>query len=112
MSECFLPSLPSPLSPCFEVSSDGCCDGDDCSLTCALPSSQSPPLFLHVWRRVTCSCPYPSSHPPPPAPSQPRYFSSRLIKACAQLPKVSKYFHIPFQSGDNDILKVSSRCGV
>lgn len=37
---------------------------------------------------------------------QPRYFTERLIKVCAELPKVCKYFHIPYQSGDNDILKV------
>ena len=39
------------------------------------------------------------------ATSHPRYFTERLIKACAKLPKVCEHFHIPFQSGDNDILK-------
>ena len=43
------------------------------------------------------------------ATSHPRYFSSRLIKACAELPKVCEHFHIPFQSGDNDILKAMAR---
>ncbi len=43
------------------------------------------------------------------ATSHPRYFTERLIKACAELPKVCEYFHIPFQSGDNDILKAMSR---
>lgn len=43
------------------------------------------------------------------ATSHPRYFTERLIKACAQLPKVCEYFHVPFQSGDNDILKAMSR---
>jgi len=43
------------------------------------------------------------------ATSHPRYFSSRLIHACAELPKVCQHFHIPFQSGDNDILKAMAR---
>jgi len=43
------------------------------------------------------------------ATSHPRYFTERLIQACAELKKVCKYFHIPFQSGDNDILKAMSR---
>jgi tRNA-2-methylthio-N6-dimethylallyladenosine synthase len=43
------------------------------------------------------------------ATSHPRYFTERLIKACAELPKVCEYFHIPFQSGDNDLLKAMSR---
>ncbi len=41
--------------------------------------------------------------------SHPRYFTERLIKACSELPKVCEHFHIPFQSGDNDILKAMSR---
>ncbi|MCG5060213.1 tRNA (N6-isopentenyl adenosine(37)-C2)-methylthiotransferase MiaB [Limnoraphis robusta] len=43
------------------------------------------------------------------ATSHPRYFTERLIKACAELPKVCEHFHIPFQSGDNPILKAMSR---
>ncbi|MGL5083079.1 MAG: tRNA (N6-isopentenyl adenosine(37)-C2)-methylthiotransferase MiaB [Microcoleaceae cyanobacterium] len=43
------------------------------------------------------------------ATSHPRYFTERLIQACAELPKVCEYFHIPFQSGDNQILKAMSR---
>jgi len=43
------------------------------------------------------------------ATSHPRYFSSRLIHACAELSKVCQHFHIPFQSGDNDILKAMAR---
>jgi len=43
------------------------------------------------------------------ATSHPRYFTDRLIRACAELPKVCEHFHIPFQSGDNDILKAMSR---
>ncbi|CAI7892792.1 unnamed protein product, partial [Closterium sp. NIES-54] len=43
------------------------------------------------------------------ATSHPRYFTERLIRACAELPKVCKFFHIPFQSGDNDILKAMAR---
>ena len=43
------------------------------------------------------------------ATSHPRYFTERLIKACAELPKVCEHFHIPFQSGDNDVLKAMAR---
>lgn len=43
------------------------------------------------------------------ATSHPRYFTERLIKACGELPKVCEHFHIPFQSGDNDILKAMAR---
>jgi len=43
------------------------------------------------------------------ATSHPRYFTERLIRACSELPKVCEHFHIPFQSGDNDILKAMSR---
>jgi tRNA-2-methylthio-N6-dimethylallyladenosine synthase len=43
------------------------------------------------------------------ATSHPRYFTERLIKACTELPKVCEHFHVPFQSGDNEILKAMSR---
>jgi tRNA-2-methylthio-N6-dimethylallyladenosine synthase len=43
------------------------------------------------------------------ATSHPRYFTDRLIRACKELPKVCEHFHIPFQSGDNDILKAMKR---
>eukprot|EP00466_Bigelowiella_natans_P000171 jgi/Bigna1/56990/fgenesh1_pm.1_\ len=43
------------------------------------------------------------------ATSHPRYFSHRLIKACSELPKMCEFFHIPFQSGDNDILREMKR---
>ncbi|MEL6136498.1 MAG: tRNA (N6-isopentenyl adenosine(37)-C2)-methylthiotransferase MiaB [Cyanobacteria bacterium J06628_6] len=43
------------------------------------------------------------------ATSHPRYFTERLVKACHELPKVCEHFHIPFQSGDNDVLKAMSR---
>jgi tRNA-2-methylthio-N6-dimethylallyladenosine synthase len=43
------------------------------------------------------------------ATSHPRYFTERLIRACHELPKVCEHFHIPFQSGDNTILKAMSR---
>ncbi len=43
------------------------------------------------------------------ATSHPRYFTERLIKACAELPKLCEFFHIPFQSGDNDVLKAMGR---
>ena len=43
------------------------------------------------------------------ATSHPRYFTERLIRACAELPKVCEHFHIPFQSGDNEVLKLMAR---
>ena len=43
------------------------------------------------------------------ATSHPRYFSERLIKACFELDKVCEHFHIPFQSGNNDILRLMAR---
>ena len=43
------------------------------------------------------------------ATSHPRYFTERLIKACKELPNVCEHFHIPFQSGDNNILKAMKR---
>jgi len=43
------------------------------------------------------------------ATSHPRYFSERLIDACAALPKLCEHFHIPFQSGDDTILRAMAR---
>ncbi|MEM8638567.1 MAG: tRNA (N6-isopentenyl adenosine(37)-C2)-methylthiotransferase MiaB [Cyanobacteria bacterium P01_G01_bin.54] len=43
------------------------------------------------------------------ATSHPRHFTQRLIQACHELPKVCEHFHIPFQSGDNDVLKAMAR---
>jgi len=43
------------------------------------------------------------------ATSHPRYFTDRLIEACAGLPKLCEHFHIPFQSGDNNVLKAMAR---
>ena len=43
------------------------------------------------------------------ATSHPRYFSNRLINACYELNKVCEHFHIPFQSGNNEILKLMAR---
>ncbi|KAK9835384.1 hypothetical protein WJX81_006219 [Elliptochloris bilobata] len=43
------------------------------------------------------------------ATSHPRYFTERLIRACAELPKMCEFFHVPFQSGDNDILRQMKR---
>ncbi len=43
------------------------------------------------------------------ATSHPRYFTERLIKACSELPKVCEHFHIPFQSGSNEMLKHMAR---
>jgi len=43
------------------------------------------------------------------ATSHPRYFTERLIEACAELPKVCEHFHVPFQSGDDAVLKAMAR---
>ncbi len=43
------------------------------------------------------------------ATSHPRYFSKRLIKACYELDKVCEHFHIPFQSGNDEILRLMAR---
>jgi tRNA-2-methylthio-N6-dimethylallyladenosine synthase len=43
------------------------------------------------------------------ATSHPRYFTERLIDACADLPKLCEHFHVPFQSGDDDVLKAMAR---
>lgn len=37
--------------------------------------------------------------------SHPRYFSDRVIDAVADLDKVCECYHVPFQSGDNDVLR-------
>lgn len=34
-----------------------------------------------------------------------RYFTDRLVKACSELPKMCEFFHVPFQSGDDHILR-------
>ncbi len=43
------------------------------------------------------------------ATSHPRYFSKKLIKACHELDKVCEHFHIPFQSGNDEILRLMAR---
>ncbi len=43
------------------------------------------------------------------ATSHPRFFTEELIQTCAELPKVCEHFHIPFQSGDNQILSRMAR---
>ena len=43
------------------------------------------------------------------ATSHPRYFTERLITACGELPKVCEHFHIPFQSGDDQVLRHMAR---
>lgn len=43
------------------------------------------------------------------ATSHPRYFTERLIRACAELPKLCEFFHVPFQSGNNQILREMRR---
>jgi len=35
--------------------------------------------------------------------------SDRLVRACSELPKLCEFFHIPFQSGDDDILREMKR---
>jgi tRNA-2-methylthio-N6-dimethylallyladenosine synthase len=43
------------------------------------------------------------------ATSHPRYFTDRLVRACAELPKVCEFYHVPFQSGDDDVLRGMKR---
>lgn len=43
------------------------------------------------------------------ATSHPRYFTDRLVRACATLPKVCEFFHVPFQSGDDEVLRRMKR---
>ncbi|CAL5229412.1 g12733 [Coccomyxa viridis] len=43
------------------------------------------------------------------ATSHPRYFTERLVRACAELPKMCQFFHIPFQSGSDEILREMKR---
>lgn len=43
------------------------------------------------------------------ATSHPRYFTERLIRACAELPKLCEFFHVPFQSGDDVVLREMAR---
>lgn len=43
------------------------------------------------------------------ATSHPRYFTDELIDTCAELPKLCEHFHIPFQSGDNEVLRRMAR---
>ena len=43
------------------------------------------------------------------ATSHPRYFTERLIDACADLEKVCEHFHVPFQSGDDEVLRAMAR---
>ena len=41
--------------------------------------------------------------------SHPRYMSERVIDAVAETPALCEMFHIPFQSGDDDILREMAR---
>jgi tRNA-2-methylthio-N6-dimethylallyladenosine synthase len=41
--------------------------------------------------------------------SHPRYMSLGVVDAVAETPTACEYFHIPFQSGSNDILKAMGR---
>ena len=43
------------------------------------------------------------------ATSHPRYFTKRLVETCASLPDVCEYFHVPFQSGNDEILRQMKR---
>lgn len=41
--------------------------------------------------------------------SHPKDFTDEIIEGISKLPKVCEYFHLPIQSGDNDILKRMNR---
>ena len=51
----------------------------------------------------------PLPFPPVSCPFPPLPRADRLVRACAELPKLCEFFHIPFQSGDNDILREMKR---
>lgn len=59
-------------------------------------------------RLLACWVPsgHPRTLPPPPRTTHPL---CPLPRACAELPKLCEFFHIPFQSGDNDILRDMKR---
>jgi len=63
-------------------------------------------MFYIPHHHLMCHLAMLSEHPIPPH-SDP--FADRLVRACAELPKMCEYFHIPFQSGDNDILREMKR---
>lgn len=42
-------------------------------------------------------------------PGHVMFVTDRLVRACAELPKLCEFFHIPFQSGDDDILRAMAR---
>jgi tRNA-2-methylthio-N6-dimethylallyladenosine synthase len=46
------------------------------------------------------------------ATSHPRYFTERLIRTCASLPKLCEFFHIPFQVCGFVGATVSGSCSV
>lgn len=39
----------------------------------------------------------------------PKYFSKKLVDTIFDLPKVTNYFHLPIQAGDNDVLRLMNR---
>ena len=41
--------------------------------------------------------------------SHPRYMSSRVVSAVAECPSACEMFHVPFQSGDDTVLKNMAR---
>jgi len=41
--------------------------------------------------------------------SHPRYMSERVVKAVAEMPALCEMFHVPFQAGDDDVLKAMER---
>jgi tRNA-2-methylthio-N6-dimethylallyladenosine synthase len=43
------------------------------------------------------------------ATSHPRYFTDRLVRACAALPKLCEFFHVPCQAGDDGVLRRMAR---
>lgn len=59
---------------------------------------------------VPCWCSTPTSCPPlAPRPLPCTQHTDRLVRACSELPKLCEFFHIPFQSGDDDILREMKR---
>jgi hypothetical protein len=42
--------------------------------------------------------------------SHPRYMSLNVVDAVASIPNMCEMFHVPFQSGDDDVLREMGRC--
>jgi hypothetical protein len=106
------------------VAAIGCCHCDVCLEWCMV-LKQDP--ILARWHNTLCGVllqlsPLPSlctllltphflptTCHPTPLPSLYSTHTDRLVRACSELPKLCEFFHIPFQSGDDDVLREMKR---